>query len=84
MARESYRRGARTQSGHDKGTEYVALSQCEVTVGTERAVMIEVRETGEELWVPRSVCERGAELELGDTDVRVHRWFADKNDLPIT
>jgi hypothetical protein len=82
MARESFRPGDRTKSGHNKATEWVALGKCEVIHMTDKAVLLEMHPSGEELWVPRSVCEGGTILDLGDTDVRVHRWFADKNDLP--
>jgi hypothetical protein len=35
------------------------------------------------VWVPRSVCENGDELDIGDTDICVQRWFAEREDLPF-
>lgn len=38
-------------------------------------------DAGDEVWVPRSVCEDGDSLEKGDTDVRVEPWFAEKEGM---
>lgn len=32
-------------------------------------------------WIPRSVCDEGDILEIGDTDISVREWFADKEGL---
>ena len=89
MARESFKPGERGKSVHNKSTAWVQLDECEVTRVTERAVMIEYLHTTPkgsrtevEVWVPRSVCHDGDTLVLGDREISVHRWFADKNDLP--
>jgi hypothetical protein len=50
---------------------------------TEKAVQVATDPHAENFqWIPRSVCENGDELEEGDTDICVERWFADKEDLP--
>lgn len=47
---------------------------------TDMAVLIR-DDSGEEHWVPRSVCRDGDSLEVGDTDIEVQRWFAEKEGL---
>jgi len=90
MSRETFKPGERSRSGHNRSTEWVELDKCEVTRVTERAVMIEYphttpkgHRTDVEVWVPRSVCHDGDKLVLGDREISVYRWFADKNDLPV-
>jgi hypothetical protein len=80
----------RFQSRPRASDGFVPLNKCEVVRTTERAVLIvfDVKSpSGEEdeveLWVPRSVCEEGDGLDEGDKDIRVKRWFVEKNDLPV-
>ncbi len=47
---------------------------------TDLAVLVE-DDIGAQTWIPRSVCEEGDSLEEGDDDVRVERWFAEKEGL---
>lgn len=64
-------------------TQYETLDGCEVIAVTEKAVQVATDPHAENFqWIPRSVCENGDELEEGDTDICVERWFADKEDLP--
>ena len=32
-------------------------------------------------WIPRSVCDDGEVVGVGDTDLSVREWFADKEGL---
>lgn len=52
----------------------------EIIRTTDRAVLFR-SETGDETWIPRSVCPGGEDLEDGDTDILVARWFAEGEGL---
>lgn len=58
---------------------YVDLDGYQVAGITKLAVLV-VKGTFA-VWCPRSVCEDGDELTLGDTDIRVAEWFADREGL---
>lgn len=58
--------------------EYVTL-HCEVLRTTDKAVLVELN--GEEVWIPRSQCEGGDDIDEGDDSINVTRWFADKRGL---
>ena len=62
----------------------VTLGGVEVIDTTEKAVLIAWTVKNEEhtSWVPRSLCLDGDTLNIGDTDVCVAKWFANKEDLP--
>jgi hypothetical protein len=34
-----------------------------------------------ERWIPRSVCEAGDDLDVGDTDIRIAEWFCEKEGI---
>ena len=64
---------------------YEALDDCEVVNTTDKAIQIAWEdERGElhERWLPRSMCEDGDTLDLGDTDISVAYWLCIKEDLP--
>lgn len=47
---------------------------------TEKAVLFEVEENGSprEHWIPKSQIEEGDSVSMGDTEIEVTEWFADK------
>lgn len=63
----------------------------EVIHTTELAVLVRVERDPQlpgfaplpprEIWIPRSVCEDGDDLEEGDTSVVVRSWWADREGL---
>ena len=63
--------------------EYVSLDDYEIRFSTERAIGIVKAENpfDDPVWIPRSVCESGDDLNEGDTDIVVARWKADELDL---
>lgn len=48
---------------------------------TTRLAVLFKPEDGDELWVPRSVCLDGDEIEDGDTDLVIADWFIDREGL---
>lgn len=52
----------------------------EVKHVTDRAILFSVEEGGEprEHWVPKSQVEDGDEVNVGDTELYITVWFADK------
>lgn len=52
----------------------------EVKKTTDGAVLF-VTDGGVELWVPRSVCLDGSEIDEGDTDIVVADWWLEKNGV---
>ena len=61
----------------------VTLDNVRVARVTPRAILLEIDKSKPGVWVPRSVCENGDELDIGDTDICVQRWFAEREDLPF-
>jgi hypothetical protein len=53
----------------------------EVVKTTDAAVLVDLKDGSDQKWVPRSVCEDGDSLEEGDDDLRVEKWFAEKEGL---
>lgn len=53
--------------------------EAEITRTTDSAVLVDLDDR--ELWVPRSVCLEGDALDVGDTDIIVAAWFAEKEGL---
>jgi hypothetical protein len=51
-----------------------------IIAATQKAVLVRFKNQ-EETWIPRSVCDDGSELEIGDTDIVVQTWFAEKEGL---
>lgn len=49
----------------------------EIKATTEKAVMI-VTPDGAPVWVPRSCCEGGDDLDIGDDDPLVATWWLRK------
>ena len=47
---------------------------------SEKAVLVRFIDL-REIWIPRSVCENGADLDEGDTDLVVADWFINKEGL---
>lgn len=45
---------------------------------TDAAILFRNADTGDELWVPRSVCLDGAQASEGDTDLLVADWWLRK------
>jgi hypothetical protein len=61
---------------------YVTLDKVTNVCGaTQNAVRVRF-DNMEEKWIPRSLCEDGDQLDMGDRDVVVQQWFADKEGLP--
>lgn len=58
----------------------VTLDDVRVIRVTDRAVLL-TQGDDREVWVPRSVCEDGDSLDVGDTDICVSRWFAEREEL---
>lgn len=62
------------------------MSRGQVTVSgevirtTDRAFLFRADDESE-TWIPRSVCIDGDDVEEGDTDILVARWFADQEGL---
>lgn len=61
-------------------TEY-DLVEGEIIRTTERAVLVKLWDSDEEVWIPRSCCEE-SDLQAGDEDIMVARWFLEKEGLP--
>lgn len=51
----------------------------EVKRTTDDAILFVVN--GDEIWVPRSVCLDGSNVEEGDTDLIIANWWAEKECL---
>jgi hypothetical protein len=52
--------------------------------GTDGAVLVckaDGSDNGEGEWLPRSTCDDGDGLGVGDTDISVQRWIAEKKGL---
>jgi hypothetical protein len=49
---------------------------------TEKAVLIRLKRTGNEVWMPKSVVEDSDDIEPGEQDFLVAEWFIEQNDLP--
>jgi hypothetical protein len=64
--------------------KHCLLSSVEVIAVTDMAIQIAWTEQSDDKthWIPRSLCEDGDRLDVGDTDVSVAKWFAIKEDLP--
>lgn len=51
------------------------------------AILVRFNESGDLLgdthdhWIPRSVCEEGDDLAVGDNDIRVAEWWLNKEGL---
>ena len=59
----------------------VTLSNVEqVIVTTTKAILVRF-ENQKEVWIPRSVCEAGDQLEKGDHDIMVQEWCAEREGL---
>lgn len=56
-----------------------ATLEAEITRTTDSAVLVDLDDR--ELWIPRSVCLEGDALDVGDTDIIVAAWFAEKEGL---
>lgn len=52
----------------------------QIIAATNRAVLVRL-ENLKEVWIPRSLCDNGRDLEVGDTDICVEEWFAEKEGL---
>lgn len=69
------------EGDRDMSTHYVALDGFEVAQVTCRAIGVS-RGLGKTLtWIPRSQVEHGDEITKGETDIRVARWFVEREDL---
>jgi hypothetical protein len=63
----------------------------EVIRATDMAVLVRVKPDPQfpgfetpaprEVWMPRSVIDGGYDLDVGDTDITVRTWFAEKEGL---
>lgn len=47
---------------------------------TKAAVLVRFKDL-QEVWVPRSVCECGDELAVGETDIVVADWYIEREGL---
>lgn len=62
---------------------YITLDDVDQVIKADRgskAVLVRFNDLTEK-WIPRSVCEDGDNLSVGDADVVVAEWFADKEGL---
>lgn len=63
------------------------LVECEVTKVTEKAACIaykygpDLADVGEK-WVPLSLCEAPDTISVGDEEITVEKWYADREGLP--
>lgn len=48
---------------------------------TEKAVLFQSEFTEEEIWIPLSLCEEPDTIEVGDTELEIALWFAEKKGL---
>lgn len=67
----------------EKPMEYIALPG-EVIRTTIKAVLVSrenVYGTHKEVWIPRSQVQGGEGIKLGDAEVRVSTWFAEKEGI---
>lgn len=58
--------------------DYVPVD-CVVLKTTDAAILLGT-DLGE-IWMPRSVCEGGEEVDEGDEEVRIQRWKAEAEGL---
>ena len=62
-------------------TKY-ALLAAEIIRTTDDAVCVFIEgEEPPDRWIPRSVCEDGDSIEVGDEELYVARWFLDRQGL---
>jgi hypothetical protein len=58
--------------------DYVAVDA--VVIKTTEAAVLLGTDLGK-VWVPRSVCEGGEDIDEGDEEVRIRRWKAEAEGL---
>lgn len=67
-------------------TEYVPLNG-EVDAVTDKAIHFVYNPDDDdpygqqEKWIPRSVCEDGENVAVGDEELRIARWFVEKEGM---
>jgi hypothetical protein len=60
---------------------YITLSDVDQIIhATDRAVLVRFMK-GREVWIPRSQIEGGNRVEVGDEDIAITEWFADREGL---
>lgn len=72
-----------------RGDAYVPIKGAVVAESRSgMAILVRFREVADlfddgrhDRWVPRSVCEGGQELGVGDDDIRVAEWWLSKEGL---
>lgn len=66
---------------------YIVTAETRLAIGVMKTrrnaagVLEKLAASADPHWIPRSVCDDGGTLEVGDTDISVHEWFADKEGL---
>lgn len=53
---------------------------CIVKRCTPKAVLVQ-RESGDMMWVPRSVSLDGADIHINDEDISIDEWWLKKNEV---
>jgi len=48
---------------------------------TPKAIRLHVASANESLWIPRSVCNNGANIVVKDEDISVAEWWLEKQGL---
>lgn len=64
---------------NDDSGEFLPIDG-EVRHATQKAVLV-VIDGEDDRWIPKSLCEGGDDLAVGDTDIRVQRWGAEQEGL---
>lgn len=62
---------------------YVVVAQTRLAIGIAKTAKSAAAPSPSDVatWVPRSVCDDGEAIGVGDTDMSVREWFADKEGL---
>jgi hypothetical protein len=63
-------------------TSWATFEDCEVVRQTEKAILVDIPEAGEQKWVPKSIIDKDSEVP---TDLKgcliVPRWWALQEEL---
>jgi len=70
----------KTRRYGDTDQEYRRMDCCAVSAMTDKALLLELEDIGEAVWVPKSQVRDGDQLEVGENPRRVSvtRWWFEK------
>ena len=65
-----------------KAKRYYTTLHCEVIRTTEKAVLVQL-ENGDEHWLPRSECDNGDAIDVGDDAIDVADWLLHNRGIEV-